>query len=111
MNIARLFKQSVSLETYLGTNAHGPVYASPVTVPCFIEDASKLVRKASEEEILSSTTLYAALSTAPDEPAVAGQFAPSSRVTLNGRTAHVITANRQDAAGPARIHHVEVSLT
>lgn len=111
MNIARLFTQPVSLETYLGSSAHGAVYAAPVTVRCFIEDASKLVRKPSEEEILSSTTLYGPLTAAPDDPATAGQFAPLSRVTVNGRVAHVITANRQDSAGPARIHHVEVHLT
>lgn len=111
MNINRLFKQSVTLETYLGSGAYGDVFAAPVTVACFIEDATKLVRNSSEEEVVSTTTLYAAIAGAPAEPPVQGQFSAMSRVAVNGRDAHVITTARVDSAGPARIHHIQVSLT
>lgn len=109
--LSRLFNQPVTLETYLGVTATGESFAAPVTVSCFVEGAIKLVRNMKGEEIVSSTTLYAALNTSPTVPAVAGQFAPGSRVTVNGTPAFVIVANREDAAGPARIHHTMVSLT
>lgn len=102
--IARLFTQSVSVETLTGSGAYGDTYASPATVACFISDKTKLTRDSHAQEVVSTTTLYAPLS-------AVSQFAPGSRVTVNGRTAYVITCARQDSAGPARIHHAAVELT
>lgn len=109
--VARLFKQSVTVETRTGQGAYGDVFASPATVPCFISEQVRLVRNTNAEEVTSSTTLYAALAAAPDAAPTAGQFAPGSKVTVNGRAAYVIGASRHDAAGPTRIHHAEVHLT
>ena len=109
--IARLFTQSAAVETKTGVNALGDVYASPVAVPCFVQDGVKMIRTSSSEEVVSQVTLYAALDTSPTVPPVAGQFAAGSRVTVNGRVSYVIAAVRQDSAGPARIHHTAVSLT
>lgn len=109
--IARLFTQSVSVETLLGSGAYGDVWADPVDIACFINDTTKMTRNAQGDEVVSSTTLYAPLTTSPDQPATAGQFAPGSRVTVQGRTALVLSAARRDSAGPARIWHTEVTLT
>lgn len=110
-NIARLFTQSVTLETFLGAGAYGDTYADPAEVSCFIQDAVKLTRSSTAEEVVSTTTLFAALATSPDSPPVAGQFSAGSRVTVNGRQAFVIHAARQNSGGPTRIHHTRVDLT
>lgn len=109
--IAALFTQTVDVETLTGSGAYGDVFASPVTVACFVNDRSKMVRNSNGDEIVSTTTLYAPLTASPDVPATAGQFAPGSRVTVNGRTAYVVNAARRDSAGPSRIWHTEVTLT
>jgi hypothetical protein len=111
MAIQRMFKQAVTLETYLGSGAHGPLFASPLSVPCAISSATKMVRNTLGEEVVSSTRIYAAVTTAPTEPAVAGQFSPGSRVTIAGKVAHVIAAASRDQPAPTRVHHVEVDLT
>lgn len=102
--VARLFKQSVSVETRTGQGAYGDMFGSATEVPCFISDQTRLVRNTNAEEVVSSITLYAPLDSAT-------QFTPGSRVAVNGRTAFVISTARHEGAGPARIHHTEVHLT
>jgi hypothetical protein len=109
--VARLFKQAVTVQTRTGAGAYGDVYADPTSVACFISEQQRLVRDQNAVEVVSSTMLYAPLTAAPTEPPAGGQFTPGSRVVVNGRTAFVISAARQDSAGPARIHHTEVHLT
>lgn len=109
--IARLFNQSVSVETRTGAGAYGDVFATATSVPCFISEQTRLVRDQSAAEVVSTTTLYAPLTASPAATPAAGQFAPGSRVTVNGRVAFVISTARQDSAGPARIHHTAVHLT
>lgn len=104
MGIARLFTQTVSVETYLGTGTTGPKYAAPVTVACFINDARKLVRDSTGSEVVSETTIYAPLAAHADFPVKA-------RVTVNGRAAFVLCVYRRDSAGPAANFHTEVTLT
>lgn len=109
--IARLFNQNVSLETRTGAGAYGDVFADAVSVQCFVSEKTQLVRDSTGTEVVSSTTLYAPLTAAPDATPSGGQFAIGSRVTVAGRAAHVIRAARRDSAGPVRVHHVEVHLT
>ena len=104
MGIARLFTQTVSVETCLGTGVNGQVYAPAVTVSCFVNDGHKLVRDSTGDQVVASTTLYAALSTVDT-------FTPQSKVLVNGREARVIAAYRRDSAGPASAHHAHVELT
>ena len=104
MGIARLFTQSVSVKTYLGQGSFGPEYAPAVDVQCFVNDARKLVRNSTGDEVVSETTLYAPLSSY-------GSFTAQSLVTVNGRDASVITVYRRDSVGPASAHHVEVTLS
>jgi hypothetical protein len=111
LNISRLFTQSVSLETYLGSGPYGDKFATAVNVPCFLSDMERIVRSSTDEQILSTTTLYAALSTSPSVTPVAGQFSAGSRVTANGRVMYVISAARKDSAGPSSAFHTAVHLT
>lgn len=111
MGVAQLFKQHVSLETYLGANSYGDTFADAVTITCAYFAETKIVRTASGEEVTSSTTVYAAIATAPDEDSVAGQFAPGSRVTIGGKVAHVLATKRLELPAPRSAHHVEVNLT
>jgi hypothetical protein len=102
--IARLFTQTASVETYLGTGIHGPTYAAPVTVQCFVNDCNKLVRASTGEQVVSSTILYAPIGSV-------GTFGPQSRVTVNGRVSQVIAAYRRDSAGPTSAHHAHIELS
>lgn len=102
--LSGFFNSMVTVQTYLGANGHGDQFATATTVACFIEDATKLTRNANAEEVVSTTTLYAPIG-------AAGQFTPGSKVTVSGRTAFVIVTSRQNSAGPARIHHTQVTLT
>lgn len=102
--IARLFNQTVTVETYLGTGVKGPTFAAPASVLCFVDDSRKLVRDSTGEQVVSSTTVYAPLS-------VYAQFPVDSKVTVNGRTARVVAVELQNSAGPASVHHTQVNLT
>jgi hypothetical protein len=104
MGIARLFTQTVSVQTYQGVGPLGPVRAAAVDVACYVNDARKLVRNSTGDEVISETTLYAPLSTY-------ATFTIQSLVTVNGRTASVLTVYKRDSAGPASAHHVEVTLS
>lgn len=101
--IARLFTQTATVETYLGTGINGPTYAPAATVQCFINDCNKLVRSSTGEQVVASTIVYAPLATV-------GAFAPRSRVTVNGRITQVIAAYRRDSAGPVSAYHAHIEL-
>lgn len=104
MSIARLFTQTASVETRLGSGTTGERFASAVSRPCFVDDAVRLVRNSQGEEVVSSSRLYGP----PEDAAV---YLPGSKVTVNDRTARVISTARRDNAGPTSAHHVEVQLT
>lgn len=104
MGIARLFTQSVSVETYLGQTSSGPSYNTATAVACFINSARKLVRDKTGAEVISETTLYAPL-------ADFDTFTVGSKVTVNGRKATVLCVYRRDSAGPASAYHSHIELT
>jgi hypothetical protein len=98
------FVNSVSVETLTGEGAYGEDFADPVTVACFIDDSTHLVRNKDGEEVVSNTVLYA-------DSSQSAAFAVDSRVTVNGRTARVITLNAYDSVSLGLPDHVEVHLT
>lgn len=102
--ISMFFVHEVSVEAYEGSGAYGPSYAAPVAVSCFLDDGVRLVRNVSGAEVASSSTVYADLS-------VADLFLPESRVSVNGRTATVISSSRRDSGPLGLPDHVEVHLT
>ncbi|CAL9607381.1 hypothetical protein SUDANB95_05517 [Actinosynnema sp. ALI-1.44] len=99
---AFLLRHSARIEPYEGEGGAGPIYGAPVDVECFREDARRLVRDRTGEQVVSETTLYCL-------PGIVAP--PKSRVTLSGRTAFVILAKDRHSGTSAPIDHVEVNLT
>lgn len=101
--IARLFVHTVTVETRLGKNSRGDVFAPPATVDGVLADDSvKLVRDANGDEQVSNTQIAGPLS-------IAALFTPGSKVTTSTRTARVIAVNRADVAGLPE--HIVITLT
>ncbi len=98
---AWLLRHTITLERYLGVNAHGEVYGDPAEVPAFVDDSRRLVRDTEGREVTSSATVYAPLNT---------QAAAGDRVTHNGRTSTVLTVAYRDGAGLPTPDHCEISL-
>lgn len=93
MKIRRsLLKDTVSIQTYGGESAYGPVYAAAVTVACNIEATRRLVRDSAGDEAISEATL----AVHPDD---AVSFTPESRITIAGRTSRVLTTSAQTFRG------------
>lgn len=94
---------TVTIETRTGTGADGDLFAAPVQRAVFLEEARRLVRSSTGEQVVSESTLYA-------DPADAPLFTPDTKVTLPGREARVIVA-KVHAIGDPDVDHTEVSLT
>ncbi|MER7070966.1 hypothetical protein [Terrabacter sp. NPDC000476] len=94
---------TVTVRTKTGTGAKGDIFADAVTREVFLEDARKLVRNATGEQVVSEATLYA-------DPADLPVFTADSRVTLPGRTARVLLAKTR-IIGDHDVDHLEVTLT
>lgn len=102
--IAEFYQQTVSVETYASTGAFGPNYATAVPVLCLVVDSYKSVRGANGEEVNSS----AVLTTRPENAAL---FTPNSRVTIDARTAFVISTSVSQAGTLDLPAHCRVALT
>ena len=97
-----LKRHSVTVEAFLGSGAYGPEYGPVVTVKCFRDDQSKLVKTAGGDEVMSVASLYCSLS----ENVPIG-----SRVTLAEGTIYtVIDSRRRDGGGLPTFDHLEVIL-
>lgn len=94
---------TVTVETRAGTGAEGDTYAAPTTAVVFLEDARKLVRDATGQQVVSESTLYA-------DVADVALFTPDSKVALPTRQALVITA-KVHVIGDPDVDHTEVNLT
>lgn len=99
---AFLLVHTMVVEPYLGQAGAKPTYGAGVTVACFAADKRRKVRNELGEQIISETTVVCPLST---------NVPPKSRVTINGRTAYVITTSRGDGGGLPTPDHQEVLLT
>jgi hypothetical protein len=98
-----LLVHQITVEPYQGDGAYGPQYGGPVTVRCFLDQQTRMVRSKTGTEITSTGTAYCHL---------AAVAPPDSRVTLpDGRQATVIAALRRDGAGLPLPSHLEVQLT
>lgn len=94
----------VSLQTNLGSSSVGTVFADPVPIPVFAEDARKNVRNSTGELTVSETTLY------DDNVANAALWAGGSKVTVNGRPSLVIIVKRRIIGDPD-VDHIEIAIT
>jgi hypothetical protein len=103
MKIRRsLLNDSVSVQSYAGEGAYGPVYAAAVTVSCNVETTRRLVRNYDGDEVVSESTLYVH----PDD---AGYFLPESLLTIASRESRVLTARTPTVRG--KPCHTEVACT
>jgi hypothetical protein len=87
-----MFQDTVSIETYSGESAYGPIYAASANVVCKVSTARQLVRNSAGDEVVSEATLYVL-------PADATPFTPESRVTIAGRMSTVLSVAPQTARG------------
>lgn len=99
---SRLLRDSVSVETYSGDGAYGPIYAAAVTVPCKVSSTRQLVRNNVGDEVVSELTLYT-------DPADETKFTPESRVTFASRVSTVLATNPQARPGETVVVKVACS--
>lgn len=104
VGVGMFFVHTVVVETYGGSGAFGESYAAPVTVNCYADDGYHLVRNKVGEEVVSSAAVYAPLGDA-------SLFTVDSRITVNTRTAYVISVNVREVGSLPVPAHVEVHLT
>jgi hypothetical protein len=98
----RYLIHEITVEPYGGESSTGILYGPPVTVRCLLDEQTRAVRTPGGEQVTSTSTAYADLSTAA--PAL-------SRVTLpDGRTTTVIQAKRRDGRGLGTPNHLEIQL-
>lgn len=90
----------ISVETYAGEGAYGPVYTGPVDVTCKVDQTRQIVRNSNGEEVVSQLTLQVAVS---DE----AKFTPGSRMTFGTLSSIVITATAVSFSG----QHVYLEVT
>lgn len=99
-----LLKDQVTVSTYTGEGAYGPVVAAPVTVWCNIDETRRLVRDANGDEAVAEATLtlhprariVGAGQSTVDPAAV---FTPESPVTIRGRTTRVLAVKAHTIRG------------
>jgi hypothetical protein len=98
-----LWRHTVAVEQYLGATANGPKYAAAVTLRCLLEQKTRTVRDQGGEEVVSTSTFRAPLTTTA--------CPPESRVTLpDGDKTVVIASLRHDGGGLPVPDHLEVQL-
>lgn len=98
-----LLTHTMVVEPYRGASGTGPVYGSPVEVPCFVEPARQSARTSEERTATGRTTVYAQLG--------ADRYVtPEARVTLDGRRVEVVTVVRRDGAGLPTPDHLEITV-
>lgn len=88
----RLLRDSISVQTYSGDGAYGPVPSAAVTVLGKVSMTRQLVRNKDGEEVVSEMTVYV-------RPNDAAYFPPESLVTADGRTSKVIALAVQGRPG------------
>jgi acetamidase/formamidase len=94
-----LLKDTVSVETYAGEGAYGPVYSTAVTVPCDVQMKRSLARSANGDEYVSLPVL----TVHPDDVAA---FTPETRLTVQGRASTVTSVAEMTFRGTTS--HAEV---
>lgn len=106
MKIRRsLLKDLVTIETYTGDGAYGPVWAAAVTVKVNVDQTRRLVRNAAGIETISEATIGShphprdeATGLLLDATAL---FVPESRITIAGRVSTVLGVKMNTVQGRA----------
>lgn len=103
LSLATFWVHTITVETHEGHDSNGPIYSAPVTVPCFVDDSTKLVAAPTGDQVVSQSTVFADSSYAP-------LFVAESRLTVNGRATRVITVNNYTSGPLGLPDHVEVAV-
>lgn len=103
--LAAWWVHTVTVQPKLGSSGYGDKFDTAVTVPCNVEDATRLVRDADGNEAVSSATVRCDLQ-------YSKLFPLGSLVTLtwSARPRRVIGVHRQDSAGRSNLDHLEIHL-
>lgn len=97
-----LLRQTITIEPYTGDGARGPLYGAPVTVRCYLEQKTRVVRAPDGRQVTSTSRLFC-----DRGPVVTTE----SRVTLpGGRQPRVLQVADLDTQGLVQIDHLEISL-
>jgi hypothetical protein len=99
----RWLRHTITVEPYRGASANGPVYGSPVVVPCHLDATSATTRTTSGRSAGDSTIAYCQL----DAAAV---LTPEARVTVAGRVVEVVSVRRNDYPDSPVPEHLEVTF-
>ena len=100
--IENMMGNTVSVETYVGDGAYGPVYSAPIDVTCGINMTHRLVQTANGEERVSIMVILA-------RSEDAGYFTPESKVTYNGRASKVLETSLKTFKGSVVYAEAECS--
>lgn len=95
--------QTATVEPYEGTAGFGDQYGAPVTVsPCYVQPASRLLRRPDGSEVTATAVMYAPPGTI---------CPPRSRVTQpSGATSLAVSVEVWDDMGIGLPDHVEIAL-
>lgn len=113
MKIRRsLLKDTVTVATYEGDGAYGPINADPINVRVLLDVTRRMVRDTNGDEQVSEVTLtcHPATRVVNDSGQHIGTvdpvavFTPESPVTINGRTSRVL------AVKPAKVRSVVMAV-
>lgn len=107
-DLDKFYVHTATVQTYIGEGAMGPTVAAAVTIPCYVDDTTRLVVSATGEQVAAATTIYAA-------PSYGVLFTVGSMVTSSAfgdpaRAARVINQNNLSSGALALPDHVEVHL-
>lgn len=97
-----LLKDQVTVSTYSGEGAYGPVTANPVTVWCNVDETRRLVRNSDGDEAVSEATLHLHPQTRTTTGATIDPlavFTPESPVTIRGRATRVLACKPHTLRG------------
>lgn len=114
MKIRRsLLKDLVSIETYTGDGAYGPVFDPAITVKVNVDQTRRLVRNAAGVETISEATLM--VHPEPRDEATGAildgvaLFTPESRISVSGRSTTVLGVSPNTVHGGVMFLKVTVA--
>jgi len=98
-----MLPHTASVRVRSGEAAYGPTYVEPFPMPCYFSGQVQMVRNADGEQVISSSSLLANITTVA--------ITPGSMVTVDGGvSSRVITVNVIDDGGITGLSHQKLML-
>lgn len=103
--LEEFYVHTVTVRTFVGDGAYGPVYDDSPALECFVVSKRQLVRNQNGDQVVSETTITA--------PIKHGHwFTPESEVTFtSGNKATVISRGIAESGDLELPDHVAITLT